>query len=1071
MTFHKSMIVTAVIVALLALTPTIGTAIGPAEQLGSARTPDGAVNQEANFKVVRNTIGLGWQREGFAMSREAGVYNYTTHQLDFTRLDPTIKAAARSGVKLAYGFDYYWLNGGWGGHSEPVTFYQWYNMGRALAERYRPNSSWWTSQGISNYGITFYGGFNEPDNSWDGASDGISGPRFIPPADYRNALKAYADGVHSVDPSLLVIPGGYTWKDGWSNDYIVAIKDLIQDGTIDGFDQHMYVGNWPWELDNFLGYGWSPQAVYQNYVNTNQLPVDTVFVCTETNIYADARASNWFFTYLWALCGVTTAQGNPATDVVMPFTLFSRPSENFLVESRSDSPWDGTEKGDSVQMISRLTSGMSYISMDPRRNFGGGWVGTGQYVLEGAGKKMWVWHNMANWTTFPGTSYTCSNIPAGTTRLEVFRYSSWMQAAGEAGTAAPYASIPITGQTSYTFTGLPTDETLVFLARVNQVDAPTFNLAGGSHNGPQSVSISAQSGASIRYTADGTIPTATSGILYSGPVVVSAPTTLNAVAYQSGKQASDLRSQRYAISGAFRIRNRTQPNAYLYEAGGQINYGSYSDTGAFRWTTEHIEGGGGAVRIKNTATGNYLHIENLVGDGNGGYKTQVSAISVGAWSSHWIQEESDGYVRFQSRWQSWGVYLHTANQTGFLQCGGGAAEGAASQWTFEEVSTVTSPGFSLAPGTYSSAQSIALTNPTAGATVRYTTDGSTPSATVGTIYSGPVNISTTTTFKAIAYKSGLITSTVTIGTYVIAIAARPRNIGANFARTAFSNGWGADFDNNGAGGFSLVGSQLGTSDWYASGTYTLRRSYTRAAGDSAAYTVTLTSDFNGTDTGGVPCRVGYKLDGGQETWSPMIYPSTYTSVASSITFTVPGNIQTLVVMRSMGGGGGYGMGRLSTWSDSFGSGAGGSSIVNGGVYELEPVCAPGKRLDVNGVSNADGANVQIWTDFSTGNQRWKAELQADGRYELTPQHALNKRLDVNGSSSAEGANVHSWTDNNSAAQRWSIMAQSDGTYELEPACAPGKRLDVNGSGSADGTNVHSWTDNNSAAQRWRFLLQ
>ncbi len=148
-----------------------------------------------------------------------------------------------------------------------------------------------------------------------------------------------------------------------------------------------------------------------------------------------------------------------------------------------------------------------------------------------------------------------------------------------------------------------------------------------------------------------------------------------------------------------------------------------------------------------------------------------------------------------------------------------------------------------------------------------------------------------------------------------------------------------------------------------------------------------------------------------------------------------------------------------------------SSIVNGGIYELEPVCAPGKRLEVSGAGSADGANVHIWTDFNAGNQRWKAELQADGRYELTPQHALNKRLDVNGSSSADGANVHSWTDNNSTAQRWTVMAQSDGTYELEPACAPGKRLNVNGAGSANGTNVNSWTDNDSPSQRWRFFLQ
>ena len=102
---------------------------------------------------------------------------------------------------------------------------------------------------------------------------------------------------------------------------------------------------------------------------------------------------------------------------------------------------------------------------------------------------------------------------------------------------------------------------------------------------------------------------------------------------------------------------------------------------------------------------------------------------------------------------------------------------------------------------------------------------------------------------------------------------------------------------------------------------------------------------------------------------------------------------------------------------------GGAGIINGGVYELEPTCALGKRLEVINASTADGANVHIWTDFSLGNQRWRVELQADGRYELAPQHASNKRLDVNGSGSADGTNVHSWTDNDSAAQRWRFLLQ------------------------------------------------
>ena len=80
---------------------------------------------------------------------------------------------------------------------------------------------------------------------------------------------------------------------------------------------------------------------------------------------------------------------------------------------------------------------------------------------------------------------------------------------------------------------------------------------------------------------------------------------------------------------------------------------------------------------------------------------------------------------------------------------------------------VASPSFSPAPGTYSSAQSVTLSSASTGASIRYTTDGSTPTATTGTLYSGPVTISATTTLRAIAYQSGLTNSPVTSGTYTI----------------------------------------------------------------------------------------------------------------------------------------------------------------------------------------------------------------------------------------------------------------------------------------------------------------
>ena len=56
-----------------------------------------------------------------------------------------------------------------------------------------------------------------------------------------------------------------------------------------------------------------------------------------------------------------------------------------------------------------------------------------------------------------------------------------------------------------------------------------------------------------------------------------------------------------------------------------------------------------------------------------------------------------------------------------------------------------SPGM----GTYSSTQSVTLSDPTA-ATILYTTDGSTPACpATGTLYTGAFNISVTTTLKAI----------------------------------------------------------------------------------------------------------------------------------------------------------------------------------------------------------------------------------------------------------------------------------------------------------------------------------
>jgi len=84
-----------------------------------------------------------------------------------------------------------------------------------------------------------------------------------------------------------------------------------------------------------------------------------------------------------------------------------------------------------------------------------------------------------------------------------------------------------------------------------------------------------------------------------------------------------------------------------------------------------------------------------------------------------------------------------------------------------------SPTFNPVAGTYNSAQSVEISSATNGATIRYTTDGSTPSQSAGAIYSGPINIGANTSLKAIAYKTGLSDSMVTSGDYLIVLPESP----------------------------------------------------------------------------------------------------------------------------------------------------------------------------------------------------------------------------------------------------------------------------------------------------------
>src|SRR6202021_3964080 len=100
--------------------------------------------------------------------------------------------------------------------------------------------------------------------------------------------------------------------------------------------------------------------------------------------------------------------------------------------------------------------------------------------------------------------------------------------------------------------------------------------------------------------------------------------------------------------------------------------------------------------------------------------------------------------------------------------------------------TVGTPQNTPGSETFSGSLNVAISDTTSGATIYYTTDGSTPSPGLGTTkqYSAGFAVSATTTVKAIASLAGDTNSTVASAVYTLQTAGSPT---INFAGGFTSN--------------------------------------------------------------------------------------------------------------------------------------------------------------------------------------------------------------------------------------------------------------------------------------------
>ena len=410
-------------------------------------------------------------------------------------------------------------------------------------------------------------------------------------------------------------------------------------------------------------------------------------------------------------------------------------------------------------VFSSSTGGMLFVLYAP--NTSGGYTYITQNNAGAAGQNWDDYYGTAYLETFLNATYGRTqaypaNIPTGAALLEVESspangFAAWVSNTAGTGTppAAQYWQAPTTftlggGGAGPDFTGWVA-EVLVYnsasdtvregveayikglygIGSINPCAPPSFTPGPGAYATAQTVTIgTSTSGATIRYTTDGSMPSETAGTVYSSALSISADTTLNAIAYKSGLADS-----------------LVAPGVYLIQCATptfSLAAGTYSSAQSVTISTTT-----GGATIRYTTNG------------------IIPSATVGTVYSNAVTISANATLQAVCYKSSMGVST-VAIGNYYIQCA--------------------VPTFNPVSGTYIAAQTVTISTTTGGATIRYTTDGSTPGEMAGTLYSSPVILNNLCTLQAIAYETGMADSALGSSVYNIQDVALP-------ATLQYQDGW------------------------------------------------------------------------------------------------------------------------------------------------------------------------------------------------------------------------------------------------------------------------------------------
>ncbi len=143
------------------------------------------------------------------------------------------------------------------------------------------------------------------------------------------------------------------------------------------------------------------------------------------------------------------------------------------------------------------------------------------------------------------------------------------------------------------------------------------------------------------------------------------------------------------------------------------------------------------------------------------------------------------------------------------------------------------------------------------------------------------------------------------------------------------------------------------------------------------------------------------------------------------------------------------------------------STLSDGWYYIKNVNSQ-KYLQVTNNSGYDGANVEQGSGSGVSGQKWYLTNTGSGYFTL--KNGTGYMLDVPYGENADGTNIQVWSNNNLDPQKFKLVASSkSGAYGiLTKASADTKSLDVYNFSTADGGNVCQWTYYDNTCQQWIF---